>query len=405
MPVVKPISGHTGCGGIMRYLEKGGRALAVDLVNLSWSPGRPCGFKDWADEMDFTRVAFGNHLSWKGRPARTYKHYIVSPDPRDEPTLDALREFAQAWVSENFGGFQAAIVYHDDNEGGVMHAHVVVNNTNLETGGRLQDPDPRALMRSAQRLAQERGMRFFADDRPAERTVRFGARVQRPKESVHFRRAERELLDRGGYSWVADIRSRVLVARRAARDEADFLAILGELGVEVSDASARNDTEDWVYGIAGKEARRIRGENLGTSFGRRAVRQELALRSSPRRAEVVREIARCAVEIGDLGDLGMLADSLDAFAREGIRSMADCEARLAEMEAAGDFESMERLAGYRDYAEEKGLLPQRSSGGRRRPIPPPDEGSAGGRRTRAAASQQRRASAGGRERDGRDRQR
>ena len=37
MPVVKPISGHTGCFGIMRYLTKGGRALACDLVNLDWS--------------------------------------------------------------------------------------------------------------------------------------------------------------------------------------------------------------------------------------------------------------------------------------------------------------------------------------------------------------------------------
>ena len=94
MPVVKPISGHTGCFGIMRYLTKGGRALACDLVNLDWSPEHPCGYRDWADEMDFTRVAYGNHTAWRGRPARTYKHYVVSPDPTDGVTLDAMRDLA-----------------------------------------------------------------------------------------------------------------------------------------------------------------------------------------------------------------------------------------------------------------------------------------------------------------------
>ena len=36
MPVIKRIAGHTGCGGIRKYLEKNGRALAKDLFNLSW---------------------------------------------------------------------------------------------------------------------------------------------------------------------------------------------------------------------------------------------------------------------------------------------------------------------------------------------------------------------------------
>ena len=36
MPILKPISGHGATGGIRRYLEKGGRALARDLFNLSY---------------------------------------------------------------------------------------------------------------------------------------------------------------------------------------------------------------------------------------------------------------------------------------------------------------------------------------------------------------------------------
>ncbi len=402
MPIVKPISGHTGCKGIERYLTKDGRALAVDLMNLDWSPEHPCGFKGWADEMDFTRIAFGNHTPWKGRPARTYKHYIVSPDPTDEISLESLRELAQAWVAENFPGFQVAIVYHDDNENGVMHAHVVVNNTNLETGSRLQDPAPKELMRSIQRLAEERGLGFFPDGRQVARPPRFLAGRGRQAEGVHFRRAEKELTEKGAYSWVADIRNRVLIARSAARDEDDFIGILGEIGIEVTAASARGGDADWVYGLAGQGARRIRGENLGTSFGRRAVLQELALRTAPRKAEVVRKIARCAVEVESLQDLDALADALDAFSREGIRSIADCEARIAAMEAAGDFESMERLAGYRDYAEEKGILPQHSVRKRRRVAP--DDGRAMSKGSpRTGTSRQHPVSQGDRNRDERGR--
>ena len=36
MPILKPISGHGSTGGIRRYLEKGGRALARDLFHLSY---------------------------------------------------------------------------------------------------------------------------------------------------------------------------------------------------------------------------------------------------------------------------------------------------------------------------------------------------------------------------------
>ena len=170
----------------------------------------------------------------------------------------------------------------------------------------------------------------------------------------------------------------------------------------MSDAAVRNGSADWVYGLSGEGARRIRGENLGTSFGQRAVRQELALRAAPRKADVVREIARNAVEIGSLQDLNALADALDAFSREGIRSIADCEARIAAMEAGGDYESMERLAEYRDYAEEKGILPRRSAGRRRRVAP--DDGHATAKRgPRGGAARQHPPTQGDRNRDERGR--
>lgn len=170
MPVIKPIAGHTSVRGVSDYLQKDGRALAVDLYNLSWDEDRDAGLDpelkqdvDWAAEMDLTRIANGNDTPWRGKRARTYMHFIVSPDPKDKATLTQLRELTRAWIRENWDDYECAAVFHDDNANEVMHAHVVVNNTNLATGNRFQNPDPRQMQASIQRLAEERGLSFFVD--------------------------------------------------------------------------------------------------------------------------------------------------------------------------------------------------------------------------------------------------
>ena len=156
MPMLKTIAGHTSARGIRRYLTKKNRALAEDLINIDAPEGADAF--DWAAVMDETRRAFGNDLPWRGRRVRTYKHYVVSPDPKDGISLESLRDLASSWAEEHFPDYEVAIVYHDDNEGGIPHAHVVVNNTNIETGRRLQDPDPKALAESLQAVAEGQGL-------------------------------------------------------------------------------------------------------------------------------------------------------------------------------------------------------------------------------------------------------
>lgn len=67
MPLLKPIAGHTGCAGIKHYLEKGGRALGIMVMNFAWQEER--AFEDVSaarpgstgrDSMDATRRACGN---------------------------------------------------------------------------------------------------------------------------------------------------------------------------------------------------------------------------------------------------------------------------------------------------------------------------------------------------------
>ena len=219
MPVLKPISGHTSVKPAMRYLEKKNRALAVDFVNIDAPAEKSERLAfDWASVMDRTRRESGNDIPWRAKRVRTYKHYIISPDPEDGIDLEALQDLAASWAREHFGDYEVAIVYHDDNERGIPHAHVVVNNTNLATGRRLQDPDPTGLNHSLQRMANERRMNYFPGlSGPSSATGRTEKQfLHHPKslQREYVRSAEAALIAKGEYSWTADIRARVRIANR-----------------------------------------------------------------------------------------------------------------------------------------------------------------------------------------------
>lgn len=284
MPILKPISGHGSTGGIRRYLEKGGRALARDLFNLSYDERDAGalgeGAKEacaWDAEMDATRAAFGTDAPWRGKPARTFKHFVLSPDPGDDIDLAALRELACSWALKHFGDHEIAIVYHDDNARGIPHAHIVVNNANLRTGYRMQTQHPEDLNRDLQDMARERGLSGLSNDRapesPSKARGHAGAGGPRSRRSVYLGRAEKEIMRSGGYSWVGDIRARVALAKTTARDEAEFLGVLDALGVHVADNSAKARRDDWVFSLAEEPSKKVSGERLGFAYGKEMLRR------------------------------------------------------------------------------------------------------------------------------------
>ena len=103
MPMLKTIAGHTSARGICRYLTHKNRALASDYINIDVPEGSR--EFDWAETMDTTRRSFGNDLPWRGKRVRTYKHYVVSPDPKDGIALEALRDLATSWAQEHFSEY------------------------------------------------------------------------------------------------------------------------------------------------------------------------------------------------------------------------------------------------------------------------------------------------------------
>ena len=327
--MLKTIAGHTSVRGICRYLTRKNRALASDYINID-NPDleHPDAVFDWAAAMDATRRAYGNDLPWRGKRVRTYKHYVVSPDPKDEIGLEALRSLATAWAKEHFSDYEVAIVYHDDNEHGIPHAHVIVNNTNLETGRRLQDPDPKALAASLQQIAEGQGLTALRPPEPKGVAARAAKRHPRAHPQTYrgeyLRRAEKELIDRGEYSWTADIRARVRIARSATRSVEDFKGLLFSMGIEVADNSPRAQRRDWIYALADHPTRRISGERLGLSYSRERLEPMLRMGGAGRLSEesgrAVAAIARRAVSIGSLEELQLLSRAVALIESGRIRS-------------------------------------------------------------------------------------
>lgn len=357
MPYVKCISGHTSARGVQGYLEKNGRALATDFVNLD-APvkGIRDGLEDyepfdWWREMDSTRHSFGNDAPWNGQRARTWKHYILSPNPEDGIGLGAIRRLAIVWAKENFSDYEVAIVYHDDNENGIPHAHVVVNNTNLVTGRRIQEPDPRAVKRSVQKLAREMGLSCFEDAAGPAKAE--NARQARTRQKAHVGRAERELEARGEYSWVADIRARVSIARMVARNGAEFKSVLKTMGLDVKDNSPKASRRDWIYSFDDRPTLRVSGEKMGLSFGKEHLVRRFESGSMGHLADAAeREVFRIAAnayEVGNIAELRKLSDAVsvcEALGAQSIEDLVAAESRLPRgLDSAKFAAAVEYMAG------------------------------------------------------------
>lgn len=371
MPILKAIAGHGNTGGIRNYLEKDGRALGRDFLNLpmeKWieeTAGMPPLTIAWDKEMDNTRVAHDGNDPWRGLRARTFKHFVISPDPEDDIDLASLRELSQAWAKRYFGNHEIVIVYHDDNEHGIPHAHIVVNNIDIVTKYRLQTQHPEDLNRALQDMARERGLTGLSNEMPKRGERKRDIDLPRSRQAVYFGRAERELMREGNYSWVGDIRARVALAKNTSRSEADFMEALRRLGIEVSDNAASARRDDWIYTLADQPSKRVSGERLGLTFGKQMLKSRFERQSAyhpERRTEhEIRMRAVDAVALNDLQDLSRLSAVLETCAKFDIRYLRDFDSRMATLSQRGqeDSEGYRRLIEARSYVADNKLMAKR----------------------------------------------
>lgn len=293
MPYVKPISGHTSCRFVQEYLEKNGRALARDFLELEENDSRTG--MSWSAQMDETREVYGNDRSVNGGKVRTYNHYVLSPDPKDNISLEELRTYTTEWASKAFPGYQIAIIYHNDSherlkngERGILHAHLIVNNTNLNNGRRLAPwlthTRVRNISRLAQDMAKKRGWKAFDWEKiTEEKSALRGFSVERKKsrnkaykrgvtrQDNYYTRSELAVLKDRGWSWKEDLRARIRIARELSCTEREFMDALRELGVKLG----RTKKGDYLYTHITHNTWCAGGMTLGKQYTRNVVIERL----------------------------------------------------------------------------------------------------------------------------------
>lgn len=149
----------------------------------------------------------------------------------------------------------------------------------------------------------------------------------RTLQAEHVQRAEHEIAEKGGYSWMADIRARIRVARSVTRSENEFRGLLKSLGVEVEDNSIKSRRRDWVFSLADHPSWRVSGESLGLGYGRESLMRGFSQGAAGHLADTserkVAELARSAVELGNLSELERLSEALAWLKGNRIRTTSD----------------------------------------------------------------------------------
>lgn len=363
--------------GIQNYLTQDGRALAVDYLNI---PRDRRG--NWARYFDEVRAKNGNDRRRRHRSGpragrlmnnNMWYHYVISPDPDDRVELSELRELACAWAREFFGDVSVAIAYHDDNERGIPHAHVIVNNTHLRDGKKVHvsRAEARRMNVWLQEESAARGLSWFMRSADAaagskgyvnvkgERARARGGEPDGPAPGLPAGPAqdpgavltarERNILSEKRTSWKQELRDWVRVACMLAEAPgmAVFLERLGELGVR---AEVDETGGDIMYHHP--NGKKVRGSTLGRGYTVGGVEGKLhvARAAKPRGDGRARAIL-CAADVTVVHDqtgfsvaqiaemrkavgaeLRDVAAMLECASTWGLGSLADFDRQIARLE-------------------------------------------------------------------------
>ena len=103
--------------------------------------------------------------------------------------------------------------------------------------------------------------------------------------------------------------------------------------MEVEENSAKARRHDWVFSLSGHSTWRVSGESLGLGYGRESLMRGFSLGAAGHLADAserrVAELARSAVELGDLSELERLSEALAWLKGNRIRTAADLVAKGA----------------------------------------------------------------------------
>lgn len=302
------------------------KPLGVTLINLV---ERDTQGRTWGEQMDHTReLKYAETNYWSTTP-RTYMSFKLSPDPKDKISLEDFDDFCREFADRAFEQkFQIAIVYHDDNENNILHAHFIVNSPILGETSKVNYLsnwlDSKARLRFIMDLpdymARERGWSNFLDDavnkekafEASKRNVfdeeesyvnkkkieedieqkyrenelfyknnyyfdskKFNFEKSVPRISYEERyktSCEREIERNGKIPWKKEIKDRIDIVKHLAVSEKEFITMLNSAGV----VCVLNKNNEYQYSVKNMEFLKVNGSTLGNAYCKKTILQNLS---------------------------------------------------------------------------------------------------------------------------------
>lgn len=326
------VSGSSGDPCVFNYVMREGlyspenveehkKPLGLTLINLEEKDSQG---RTWGEQMDHTREQKYAETNYWSKTPRTYMSFKLSPDPKDDISLEEFDDFCREFADRAFEQkFQIAIVYHDDNENNILHAHFIVNSPILGETSKVNYLsnwlDSKARLRFIMDLpdymARERGWSNFIDDaiekeksfEAAKRNIydkdehyvnkktieddidtkyknnedyyksnyyfnqeKFTFEKKTPRysyKSAFDNFAEREIQKKGKVSWKKDIKDRIDCVRHLAITEKEYYSMLSTVGIDCK----LTKNNEYQYRVKGSEYLVVNGPTLGKDFTKQSI--------------------------------------------------------------------------------------------------------------------------------------
>ena len=161
MAVFKPIGNHGSSDGrgrniadLDRYLSFGDGLAASEAMEEYLAFGhaakvsRIVEFRHTDNMLTNSPVGWSREMEdvrrlWEKTGGRQFYHWVLSPDPRDKVSPQECADIAMEWLRRRYPEGQAVVAIHDDNESGIVHAHIVLNAVYPSSGYKVQISDRR----------------------------------------------------------------------------------------------------------------------------------------------------------------------------------------------------------------------------------------------------------------------
>ena len=231
------------------------RNLLVTPINMI--PGVP-----YAKQMEpYWKKARKNHKVQTRRIVVSFSKKEL--DPNNPEHVEIANEICKSFVKKFYPDRNAVVYLQADGKGKCLHAHIIVNDISM-------NPPHKGCSKQQQYFfyvrkgIDEIASKYFKLD-PGEKT------------KTKITQTERALKDNDKYSYISDLKQRILTAVEHTSSEKEFIAALEKDGVEVKKKPSKKYGSYYLYNFVGAPIKnihnRIRSLKLGYSFSPKGIKE------------------------------------------------------------------------------------------------------------------------------------